>query len=898
MVAAALAALPAARPGLAQEPPSLVPAEVALNPAVQAALEAPWLDEAERRELRVFHGAWEPGDLDTPARRAAVALNAYDFAHPSLADPATPVELRAEARLRAGDLEGAAALLGPVATSRAARILAETYEALGRYDDAQRAAAGPRRRPKQARLDDPAELTEGVRTLFVVARIQGQPARDYETMIAMLSRAHQDLDRLYWPARLAEAQLLADKDNEGDAVTALHETLALNPRCADAWYMLGQLALSRFDFAGAQTAARRLQELNPDHPLADLLLAESRIVQDDPDGAVDALEPLLARSPGLREAMGLLAAAQALRYDEAAYRAALARCDELSPRSAAAHYAVGRLLALGRQYPAATAALDEAIRRQPAWAAPRIELGLMQLQSGEDDLAARTLEGAVALDPYNKRAANSLSLLQELAACSTIETEHFVIRYRPGTDQVMAELMPEALERLHALVTARFQHEPDRKTVIEVAPDHATFAVRITGMPWIHTIAACTGPVIAMETPRDGPGHLGTFDWARVIQHEYTHTVNLSQTRNRIPHWLTEGAAVSMERSPREFETCQLLADALAEGELFDLEEIKWAFVRPRRPSDRALAYAQAHWMVEYMDQRFGESALVRLLGLYFQGVREGQAIPQALGVSRQEFYTSFLDWAGKRVAEWGLAPSPSLEEIEDAIRAADPELTARMATSRQARLDAIAAALAERIGAPATPRTRGRGAITADRWPPLIKPPVELDDPMLEHLLGEHPEHPDLLEIMLRRRIEALGAPQPELAELLDRYAEARPVDPFPHKALVQVWLASDTPAQAIPHLEALDRLEQKSPVFAIKLAELHRASGDVRKALDKATRAVQISPYDADYREVAAAAAIQAGDLALARMHVNAMTLLEPDEPRHRKRLEAIDRLIAQRS
>ena len=61
----------------------------------------------------------------------------------------------------------------------------------------------------------------------------------------LLARAHQELDRLYWPAKLAEAQLLFDKDNEQDAVEALHETLSLNPRCADAWFLLGRIARSR-----------------------------------------------------------------------------------------------------------------------------------------------------------------------------------------------------------------------------------------------------------------------------------------------------------------------------------------------------------------------------------------------------------------------------------------------------------------------------------------------------------------------------------------------------------------------------------------------------------------------------------------------------------------------------
>src|SRR5688572_5415429 len=252
-------------------------------------------------------------------------------------------------------------------------------------------------------------------------------------------------------------------------------------------------------------------------------------------------------------------------------------------------------------------------------------------------------------------------------------------------------MMPEVLERVHAIVSKRFNHEPPRKTVIEVMPDHERFAVRITGMPFVHTIAACTGPVIAMEVPRDGQPskHLGIFDWPRVIQHEYTHTITLGQTRNRIPHWLTEGAAVSMEPGPRDYETCQLLADAYFNDTVFRLDEIKWAFVRPKRPDDRSKAYAIGHWMVEYMNHAFGEQALVTLLGRYHQGEREHQAIPNALGVSRIDFYTGFMEWAATQIESWGLATRPSIDELTDELRKADPQISKVMESARQARLDA-----------------------------------------------------------------------------------------------------------------------------------------------------------------------------------------------------------------
>ena len=85
---------------------------------------------------------------------------------------------------------------------------------------------------------------------------------------------------------------------------------------------------------------------------------------------------------------------------------------------------------------------------------------------------------------------------------------------------------------------------------------------------------------------------------------------------------------------------------------------------------------------------------------------------------------------------------------------------------------------------------------------------------------------------------------------------------------------------------------------MYAVNLARLYRQSGALDTALEKATRALQINPYDADNRELAAAIAVEAGGLEVARQHILALTLIEPDRPRHRQRLEAIDRLIAQRS
>ena len=73
-----------------------------------------------------------------------------------------------------------------------------------------------------------------------------------------------------------------------------------------------------------------------------------------------------------------------------------------------------------------------------------------------------------------------------------IETPHFVIAYKPGMDSILAREMPEELETIYREVTGAFEHQPGRKTRIDLMPDKAWFAVRITGKTDIWTIAAAT----------------------------------------------------------------------------------------------------------------------------------------------------------------------------------------------------------------------------------------------------------------------------------------------------------------------------------------------------------------------------------------------------------------------
>lgn len=897
--------------------PEIIPWPLSdLSEAVSQLLEVDYLNDAERSQLRVRHGAWVESDLTNPALAAAAAVVRGEYSHPSLSDPVSLPEDRAEALIRIGKSEQAIEILKESKSFRASRLRGEALLDVGKLDEAIASYKGAitaalravdaiqsGKMPvaaQGAQVDAVLtgdELAEALRCALLLSRLQPPDAPDsvsHRTMLTLLATARQDLDRLSWKARLIEALLLYEKDKYSEVSKAVAETLELNPKCAEAYFLLGLMTVDTFDFPRGERLAATLDQLASPAPSihAATIRAYIRLRQNEGELALAQLAPALVAYPNAPMLLAYRAACAAVRFDFAKADELLADFDSKFPGSPYASFVVGKSMSGSRQYEEAARYLAIATERAPYWAEPVVELGLSEFQAGRNDAALSALLSATTLDPQNNRAVNSLTLLQELSTYVNIESEHFIVRCKPGVDEVVAREMLEPLEEIFTRVTGEgrggIAHKPQHKTVLELYPNHRWFGVRITGMPQLHTIAAATGPVIAMEAPREGPGHMGAFDWRRVVQHEYTHTVTLSRTKNRLPHWFTEASAVYLEDAPRDYSTIRMMTMAFETDRIFDLDTINIMFVRPKRMTDRSQAYAQGHLMYEYIIEKFGDQKPLELMDLYAQGVREQAAFEQTLGVGRVAFMEGFKVWMGDKLKGWGMIPTPAHPSIKQLLA----KESGQKNDSGELQSDPIEE--------PEKPNAQAEEAAQPEKI--VFGEPAEDDagEPTGEQLAAwrkAYPGNPFVLELLVKMNLSvSTSNPTEDFLALLAEYAQARPMDPLPHKLLATHYLNSGQGELAIEHLEYLDIREQSSPGYAVELSRQYAAKGEMQRAMAKAARATQVAPYDATYREYAATLALRAKSYEVAERHLKALAALEPSRPEHQRRLEALSKLRAQ--
>jgi len=495
-----------------------------------------------------------------------------------------------------------------------------------------------------------------------------------------------------WQAPWLEGRLFLAGYDEKHAMPELTRALQINPLAAEVLVTLGQADLQGYKLAAGRSKAERALRVNPRYAPAHVLLADLNISDERFDDAKAAARKAVAENPRDEDALARLAASCRLLVDPVGAASAESAALAGNPKPATFYAALGERLADRRKYQGAERAFLLAAQADPLRADAPIGLGMLYMQIGRETEAKSLFAAAFDADPFNVRAFNQMKVLKHMASYTPVATPHFSVLVEPKQDALLGKYMARYLEAIYPELTARFGYSPPGLTKIEIMTDHKWFSARTVGLPFVPTVGACTGTVVALASPKEMKR---PFNWARVLKHEVVHVITLQQTGFNIPHWYTEALAVESEGFPRPQEwNKMLLARVPTRTKLLNLDTINLGFIRPNEAEDRQLAYCQAQLYAQYMLERFGADALIKMLDAYRRGLTTDRAIASCFRVDKPDFeaqYLTFLDKVVKTIRTRVDDEKPvKFSQLERALKAApvDPDLNAKVAYEHLARRD------------------------------------------------------------------------------------------------------------------------------------------------------------------------------------------------------------------
>ncbi len=458
-------------------------------------------------------------------------------------------------------------------------------------------------------------------------------------------------DRDFWPAEWQAGLLLLEKYNRGEALDAFDKALKINPSSAEVLTARGLIALSRFEVKDAEQFAERALKFNANLPEALRLRADVHLMVGNVPAALKELEQARQVAPRDSRTLARIAACHKMQGNDKAFDAVVAEVASFDQKPATFWFEYGERMEDRRRYDQAELGYSTAMKLRPELSGPLNGLGMLYMRLGKEQEAAALLEKGFKADRFNVRVSNMRKVLQHLSKYKEIRTKHFVIKYDEQRDPILARYLADYLEQVYEDLAKKFDYRPEGPIPVEIFRSHDMFSGRTVALPDLHTIGACTGRVVTMVSPNEknakGEPARRPFNWGRVIRHEVVHIFNLAQTNYLVPHWFTEGLAVSNEGFPRPPSWNTLLSERFANEQLLNLDTIDLAFIRPRDPLEWQQAYLQAQLYVEHMEKQYGPKTIGAMLAAFANGKNTEQAIQEICKVDKIAFekgYRAYLE--------------------------------------------------------------------------------------------------------------------------------------------------------------------------------------------------------------------------------------------------------------
>lgn len=698
-----------------------------------------------------------------------------------------------------------------------------------------------------------------------------------------------------WQAYILSGNLLLEKYNAGQALPEFHSALKINPHCSAALVALANASIQDRKYDLAMNFIDQALTANPAQLDAWLSRAVVQLVVADDEAASTSIDKLLSLHPVHQDGLACGAALLLLQQshvDAEELQKILdgASSEEASPelqgfleiweplalrnvKPGAFLERVGSILDARRKYDLAEVFYHKAVTTMPQLSGPQTSLGMLYMRTGRIDQAEEILAAAFKADPFHVRVSNMRKVIGVLKEYDTLASDHFVIR-AAAADQVLAQLVSGYLEEIYHELIERYGFEPPVRPQFEIyssARDqsgHAWFSTRMIGLPWIQTVGASTGKIVAMASPTETEKK---FNWKRVIRHEFVHVLTLQKTNFNIPHWFTEAISVTEENIEMPEDWKQLLLKRHQQDKLFDLSTVNDGFQKPKTPDDWTLAYCQSYLYAQYMQQRFGESSLRTLLDAFIQTGDVATAIQNAFSVPLNDFESGYREYLEAEIQTFAGSFPPEKMSVreaasllesppEDATQLAEMALALwRDEEDNAAALKLVALSLEQNPGNPiatalsaldrlhAGEHEKALGILNAGAISSTQEPVFLLVQSRTFEAAGRLDEAESVLQLLIRR----YPGPTSYVSRLLEFY-ERTAAEPAKMKQVLQKL--ADRDFDDIPSRKQLARLEFADDQFeeAIRWSqtgiavdpldpEMHRILAESSAQLRRNSQAVQ---------------------------------------------------------
>ncbi len=719
--------------------------------------------------------------------------------------------------------------------------------------------------------DDPAEANRRLSEISLLIQRRPPQPQDGDDFVTLgqallllgvepklvLENCFQRGEKMEPPSRnafLAAGQLALDKHDFKLAADAFRAGLAKFPNDPD---MEGGLARA-FESGDREEMLKALDAalaVNPKHIPSLLLLADHLIDGEQYDEAEKQLALVLEVNPHQPEALAYRAVLAHLQNDSAKEKQFRADALKFWKTNPSVDHLIGLKLSQKYRFAEGAAAQKRALEFDSDYLPAKQQLAEDLLRLGQNEEGWKLVEEVHKQDGYDITAFNLATLHDQMAKFQTLSNEHFIVHMTPLEAGLYGDRVLEMLTREREIMTRKYGVKLTKPTVVDIFPEQKDFGVRTFGMPDNPGyLGVCFGSVITANSPASQAPN--PSNWEDVLWHEFCHVITLTETKNRMPRWLSEGISVYEERqaNPAWGERMNLgYRDMILNGELTPLGKLSSAFLAPKDSEHLLFAYFESSLVVDFIVQKFGLDAVKTILADLGDGKEINPAIA-AHTIPLPELEKQFAAYATDLAKN--LAPGVNLDKPPEAgsdtdvtiwekshpdnyylrMRNAGKLMKAKNWTDARPLLESIAADYSGEKGAD---NPLWLLAVTERN---LNDTNAELAT--LQKFAAQESEFVNLYS----RLIELSEAQKdwPAVAKYADRLMAVNPLISLPHRALAEAGVALGNSDQAVSAYRKLLLLDPPDPSDVhFQLARLlHARAGSDAEAERHVLQALEEAP------------------------------------------------------